>query len=208
MKKWVLAVLLVPAVLVMNGCATIMTGKYEDISVTSDPPGVTVRADNGTQIVTPGHFNFTRNQEHTLVADYGGAETQQVHLKHQMQGWVWGNILLGGIIGLAIDSASGAGDELFPKKVHFDFTSEGQQIARRKSRYLSAHPDLKPKFVFAVENGLAIKGMTKDALLASLGSPDEIDPINDNRERFIYIKPPHKTFSFTKGKLVNMKNTK
>jgi|GEM_PF-2608810 predicted RNA-binding Zn-ribbon protein involved in translation (DUF1610 family) len=107
----------------LTGCATVMTGKYQSISVTSDPPGVKVRADTGETIVTPGKFNLMRNEVHTLMAECPGYEPQQLKLHNKAQGWVWGNILLGGPVGLIVDCVSGASDELIPKEIHFNFAN-------------------------------------------------------------------------------------
>ena len=38
-----------------------------------------------------------------------------------MNNCVWGNILIGGIIGLVIDMSNGSVNELQPKDVHFNF---------------------------------------------------------------------------------------
>ncbi len=106
------------------GCATVMTGKYQAIPVTSEPTGAKVRVDTGETIITPGKFRLIRNKEHTLAAEYAGYEPQQLRLHNKAQGWVWGNIILpGGAIGLAVDCASGASDELIPKTVHFNFVN-------------------------------------------------------------------------------------
>lgn len=122
MKKMMLNLFFCISV-ICSGCATIMTGKYQSIPVTSEPSGVKVRADTGESIITPGKFHLIRNEEHTLLAEYPGHESQQITLHNKAQGWVWGNILLGGGIGLIVDVVSGASDELIPKKVHFNFVS-------------------------------------------------------------------------------------
>ena len=106
-----------------SGCATVMTGKYQSIPVTSEPPGAKVRADTGEIIMTPGKFHLIRNEGHTLMAEYPGREPQQIRLHNKAQGWVWGNILLGGVVGLVVDCVSGASDELIPKEVHFNFVN-------------------------------------------------------------------------------------
>lgn len=122
MKK-ILLHLFFCASIICSGCATIMTGKYQSIHVTSEPQGAKVRADTGESIITPGKFHLIRNEEHTLVAEYQDYEPQQIRLHNKAQGWVWGNILLGGGIGLIVDCVSGASDELIPKEVHFNFVS-------------------------------------------------------------------------------------
>jgi predicted small secreted protein len=94
MKKTILIANLLIAAILMSGCATIVTGKYQNISVTSEPTGALVRADNGMSITTPGSFKLMRNQRYTLIAEYPGAEPQQKKLKRGLQGWFWGNILL------------------------------------------------------------------------------------------------------------------
>lgn len=122
-KRPLVLMLLSGFIMSSAGCATVMTGKYQTIPVTSEPPGVKVRADTGETILTPGNFHLIRNQEHTLVAEYPDYEPQQLRLHNKAQGWVWGNILLGGVIGLIVDCSSGASDELIPKEVHFNFVN-------------------------------------------------------------------------------------
>lgn len=106
-----------------SGCATIVTGKYQDVPVSSDPPGAKVKSGEGSTLTTPGSFQLIRNRDYTLVAEYPEKEPQQVQLKHRLQGWFWMNILLGGVPGMIIDLATGSCDELKPKQVHFDFTN-------------------------------------------------------------------------------------
>ncbi|MBN2594798.1 MAG: hypothetical protein JXA81_14925 [Sedimentisphaerales bacterium] len=107
-----------------SGCATIVTGKYQDISVSSDPPGATVKSGEGSTITTPGSFQLLRNKDYTLAASYPEKAPIQQKLKHELQGWFWMNILLGGIPGMVIDLATGSACELKPKQVHFDFTKQ------------------------------------------------------------------------------------
>jgi len=187
-----------------SGCATIVTGKYQTIPVTSEPPGVKVRSSSGPYIITPGSFQLRRNEDHTLVGEYPGAEPQQRVLKHQLQGWFWGNILLGGIIGGVVDLASGSYGQLAPDRVHFDFTNAGQTIESRKRSYLESHPDTTDEVRFAILNELARKGMTKDELIASFGEPTEI--VEDGKyELFIYDSRKPKSYYFKDGVLEKTK---
>ncbi len=200
MRKVQLAANLLFVAILASGCATIATGKYQNIHVTSEPPGAKVRADNGMSITTPGSFDLLRNQNHTLVAEYSGSDPQQKELKHGVQGWFWGNILLGGIIGGVVDVASGSCDKLIPDKVHFDFTSTGQAAANRKRLYLEANPNTKDEIRFAILNELATKGMTKDELLASFGPPDQVAQ-SQGYEELIYNSRKPKCYYFKNGTL-------
>ncbi|OHB83061.1 MAG: hypothetical protein A2Z38_04510 [Planctomycetes bacterium RBG_19FT_COMBO_48_8] len=86
-------------------------------------------ADNGTTITTPGFIVLARKTEHTLVAEYSGHENQQVKLEKKLNNWVWGNILIGGIIGIVIDMVSGSINQLNPKEVHFKFEGTSDSSA-------------------------------------------------------------------------------
>lgn len=187
-----------------GGCATVVTGKYQNVPVTSDPPGVKVRASTGEYLITPGSFNLVRNQDHTLVAEYPACEPQQAQLKHGVQGWFWGNILLGGIIGGVVDLASGSCDKLVPKKVHFDFTKVGRAVANRRTSYLEAHPETKEEIKFAIINGIAAKGMTKEELTASLGEPTRVER-GGEFEVFVYDNQQPPSYYFKDGLLEEAK---
>jgi len=204
MKEKLLVASLFFLVMWGSGCATVMTGKYQHIPVTSEPPGIKVRSGTGVSITTPGSFNLIRNQDHTLVAEYPPAEPQQVELKHKLQGWFWGNILLGGIVGGIVDAVSGASDELQPKSVYFDFTSAGQSVASRKRSYLESHPDTEEEVRFAILNELSRKGMTKEELMASLGKPDLIDQ-EEKYEVFVYNSRKPQRYYLKNGTLEKVK---
>ena len=198
-KKTILTLLLC-AFVFLTGCATITKGKYQNIPVTSEPPGVKVRSCTGVSLTTPGSFELARNHNHTLVAEYPGCEPQQKQLKHKLQGCFWRNFLICGIISGVVDLVSGASDDLVPDKVHFDFTTTGLAIESRKRSYLESHPDTTDDVRFAILSELDEKGMTKDELIASFGEPPEI--VEDGKyEVFIYDNRKHKSYYFRDGVL-------
>ena len=204
MKNLLVVSLAVCVAIWSSGCATVATGKYQNIPVTSEPPGVKVRSNTGVSITTPGSFDLIRNQSHTLVAEYTGCEPQQRELKHGVQGWFWGNILLGGIIGGIVDIASGACDELTPKKIHFNFTTQGQAVENRKRAYLESHPETSEMVRFAIMHELARKGMTKEELMVSIGKPDLIEQ-EKKYEVFVYNERKPKRYYLKDGVLANVK---
>jgi len=101
----------------LTGCATIIHGASQDIRVTSQPSGATVRVD-GTATTTPGVLKLERKRAYTLMFEKQGYQPVEVHLKQTFDGWVWGNIIFGGIIGLVIDYAGGAAYKLTPSEVN------------------------------------------------------------------------------------------
>ena len=181
-------------------CTTFVIGKYQTVTATSQPPGVKVRAETGEYIETPGQFNLLRNKDHILVADYPGAEPQQRQIKHGLQGWFFGNILLGGVLSGVAYLASGSSRKLTPNTVHFNFSSAGQAAAKRQREYLEAHSDVKPEVQVAIENQVAAKGMTKEQLIASLGVPDQITE-EGGYDKFTYRTRGPKCYLFKNGTL-------
>ncbi len=197
--KVTLYVMLLAALVCSSGCATVATGKYQRVMVTSDPPGVKVRSETGESLITPGSFNLARSQNHVLVAEREGCEPQQRTLQHGLQKWFYGNILLGIIPGV-VDLATGSSDKLIPAEVHFDFSQSGQKVAQRQQEYLKAHSDVKPEVQIAIENQAALKGMTKEQLIASLGIPDQIAQ-EGGYDKFTYQSRQPKFYLFKNGAL-------
>ncbi|MDT8303190.1 MAG: hypothetical protein RQ760_17055 [Sedimentisphaerales bacterium] len=181
-----------------TGCATIMIGSYQDIPVTSEPSGIEVRCSTGATVTTPGSFKLVRNKDYTLSAEYSDCEPQQRELKHKLQGAFWTYTLIWGATSGAVDLATGASDELVPKTIHFDFTSEGQAAASRQNSYLESNPEVSKEVRFAILNGLAKKGMTKEELTASLGTPDLMDQEGEF-EVFVYNEPKAQRYYLQDG---------
>lgn len=157
-----------------SGCATILSGPHQTVKVTSEPEGVRVTADDGTSVVTPGKLKLSRKSTHVLVASYEGCEDQERELRKGTNGAVFGNILIGGLIGLGVDFASGAVYALNPSEVRFDFTEEGQALAARQAEFLRENPVLGRRIRFAIQNGLAERKMTREQLLVAIGEPDAV----------------------------------
>lgn len=207
MKKVLCCLFVFCLCLSMTGCATIITGKHEKVKVTSNPPGATVRTDSGEIIKTPGNFTLERNEDHVLVAEYPGAESQQKNVKHGVQGWFFGNIIFGGIIGGVVDIVSGSCDHLSPKEVHFDFTESGQALASKREAYLQANPDIEKKYLLAIDHGAVTVGMNKEQVVLALGEPKEKNG-EPEKEEWTYQNPKPVLLTFKEDKLTKMEEIK
>jgi len=103
--------------LLLFGCGTIIHGGSQDVSVTSSPGGATVEID-GTEVGdTPVTKSLDRGSQHTVAISMDGYETEQVTIQKNVSGWVVGNILFGGLIGLAVDAGTGGMYKLSPTQV-------------------------------------------------------------------------------------------
>jgi len=64
---------------------------------------------------TPIALTLPRNIGHKITISLEGYTDYTTVLQRNVSGWVWGNILLGGIPGLIIDAASGSMYKLSPE---------------------------------------------------------------------------------------------
>jgi len=127
MRKCVKSLLLCSVVFWVSsatGCATIVSGTTKEITVTSNPAGARVTVDGGsTQITTPGKIILKRDSRHVLTFAMDGCEPQTVTIEKKLNGWVFGNLLIGGAFGIVIDIVSGSVNDLKPDTAHANFTS-------------------------------------------------------------------------------------
>ncbi len=105
----------------LSGCCTIMHGKSQEIYLNSTPSGAVVRV-NSIATTTPGTITLERTKPHyTLVFEKEGYKSITVELRRTLDGWLFGNIFLGGIIGTAIDFLTGSAYKITPQEVDVTF---------------------------------------------------------------------------------------
>jgi predicted small secreted protein len=106
----------------LPGCATVVGGGHDQrVHIDSDPPGAQVRVDGQQHGVTPTDVTLSRRQEHQVQLDLSGCTPYCTTLKPGCNPWVFGNILVGGVVGLAVDASTGAMSTLYPKSVKAEF---------------------------------------------------------------------------------------
>jgi hypothetical protein len=102
------------ALLIAPACSTITTGTTQAITVTTDPPGATCQVQRDGQLIgvvnpTPGSLTIGKSTRDMVVnctrsGNLPGSNTVQA----DFQPATLGNILLGGVVGIVVDAASGA----------------------------------------------------------------------------------------------------
>lgn len=99
------------------GCASIMHGSTQQIAVSSNPSRADVTVNGQVLGETPVVANLARKDTHTIAVRLAGYEDYEITLTRSVTGWVWGNIVFGGIIGLAVDAITGGLYKLSPEQV-------------------------------------------------------------------------------------------
>jgi hypothetical protein len=113
----------------LAGCASLNHGTTQQIAVTTEPPGATCTLSRqglsiATVVQTPGVALVQRDKRDILATcSKPGYQTAIRTLPSGVADSSFGNILAGGLIGVAIDSANGADNE-YPASVSIPLTSE------------------------------------------------------------------------------------
>lgn len=102
----------------VSGCATVVNGTTQKIGISSTPLGADVTIDNQQSVTTPATVPLARDQSHSFVFKKEGYQDDSFVITSGTSGWVWGNVLLGGLIGGVVDFASGAARKLSQDSVH------------------------------------------------------------------------------------------
>lgn len=115
-----IATLLLLLSTLLAGCATLITGTSTDLSVSTEPPDAKIEVDGRDFGETPKTITLDSDRSHTMELKLDGYETETVQIQQTTSGWMAGNILVGGIIGIIIDAASGGMYVLSPEKASVD----------------------------------------------------------------------------------------
>lgn len=108
------------ALLAMTGCSTLTKGTSQTVTVNTDPPGAVCNLSRDSQTLavvnpTPGSVSISKSSKPVSVlctkASFIDASGT---MSSEFQAMTFGNIIFGGLIGIAVDAASGATHEYPP----------------------------------------------------------------------------------------------
>jgi len=120
-------VLLCALALGSSACASIINGTTQDLYVDSQPQGASCKIDRqgavvGTINSTPGKVNVPRHKDNIVVScALDGYDQSNEVLASSFSGATFGNLLLGGFVGVVIDASSGANNK-YPERVNVVMT--------------------------------------------------------------------------------------
>lgn len=156
--------------LLLGGCATITRGTTESLGIQSEPPGAKVELSTGQTCVTPCSLELKRKYQYRLYLQKNGFNDVTVEVEPRVAGTgaagVAGNVLVGGIIGMGVDAASGAAMTLGPNPVHVHLVVRNPVDADR----LCESPG---SVAGAICRGQLQAGATQQEVQQLLGPPQE-----------------------------------
>lgn len=109
------------ALVLASGCASVTRGTKDTLVVESEPAGANVRLSTGGIGKTPTSFQLPRKKMLDVFIEKEGYEPLTVHVSSQVSGTgavgVAGNVLIGGLVGIGIDTWTGAAKDLRPNPI-------------------------------------------------------------------------------------------
>lgn len=116
MKNIVSILLALSLMWTTSGCATIVHGNRQTVTINSEPQGASVKLD-GLKGKTPFSASLARNNDYVVSIRKEGYKEEQVQITKSFSGLsIIGNILWL-LVGVVVDFASGSAYNLNPTKI-------------------------------------------------------------------------------------------
>jgi hypothetical protein len=155
---------------VLSGCATITRGTTEDLKIQSEPTGAAVQLSTGQTGVTPCSFELKRKKDLAVTVRMDGFQPVEIPVESKVAAagaaGMAGNAIIGGVIGIGVDAATGATKSLKPNPVHVHL------VAADPARADELCPRDNP-LASAICHGKLHTGSTRDEVLTVLGEPQD-----------------------------------
>jgi len=144
MKVKMMLILL--AMVMLSGCASIVAGSHRDINIKSTPPDATVSIQEreSKQIVHKGQTplivplstrgGYFKSKQYDVTISKDGYDTKTVNIDSFLSGWYAGNLILWPVAvlgGLLVDPLTGAMWSLTPKNIDAVLETPEQVNERR-----------------------------------------------------------------------------
>ncbi len=121
------------SIIMLSGCCSIINGTKQSVGIVSTPTGAAVSIDNSTCGKTPFIKELTRKNNHLVKIELAGYLPFEATLTRGVSGWIWGNIIFGGLIGLVVDAIDGAMYKLTPEQISATLAKESVSYLYKKN---------------------------------------------------------------------------
>lgn len=111
--------LVVAGLVVCTGCASLTSGRQQTVQLraVNDAARYTVRTVTGDSVTAgalPAALTLPRGERYLVEIAGASGDTTAVYLDRTLNAWLWGNLVMGGPLGLAVDFSNGAAYRLDP----------------------------------------------------------------------------------------------
>jgi len=113
---------------VVLACATIVHGSSQTVGISSQPTGANITVDGLVVGKTPVGAKLSRKDLHKVSITMEGYQPFEITTTRKTSGWVWGNLVFGGLIGLAVDAITGGIYVVRPEQVSGQLSKAGASM--------------------------------------------------------------------------------
>ncbi|MFS2326420.1 translation initiation factor 2 [Brucella sp. H1_1004] len=136
------------ALVTLTGCGSISRGTTEKVTITSTPADAEISTSNGHSCRrSPCTISVKRKEEFTAYAEKPGYQKGALEIKTKVSGGgaagFAGNVLVGGVIGMGVDAATGAALDHYPNPAHIDLKPNGSKAHSKAKASKPVKPSVK-----------------------------------------------------------------
>lgn len=130
----------------LTGCATIISGTKQNITINTTPSGANVIVDGNNIGVTPLFTSLQRKNTHFIKLELNGYQPLDINISQSFNPWFLGNILIGGLIGIVVDAATGAVYKLSPEQINANLYPTATSSTSKEGIYISVQLKADPNW--------------------------------------------------------------
>ncbi|MCK5730869.1 MAG: PEGA domain-containing protein [Draconibacterium sp.] len=157
MKRMISKAGIILLALLLTNCAAIIHGNKQIVDFSSQPSGAIVYIDGKEYGTTPTSVELKRmgrlkgesseKKEYQVKIHLDGYHPYEIKVKRTVDGWFFGNIIFGGLIGIIIDAATGSMYKLTPDQVIATIGKESAAIQQiDENIFIAVTLDINPKW--------------------------------------------------------------
>ncbi len=107
----------------LSSCATILLGSKQSVGISSNPSSAKIYINEESVGTTPKTVDIKKKDAKSFKVkiELDGYQPYETVLTRKTSGWIAGNIVLGGLIGLVVDLATGGAYVLTPDQIQAEF---------------------------------------------------------------------------------------
>jgi hypothetical protein len=110
-----------------------MHGTRQSVGIASNPTNASVWVDRNFVGNTPMIVEMTRKDNHIVRLELDGFQPYEATFSRHCSGWAFGNIVFGGVIGLAVDAISGGLYLLTPDQIQAEMRSNNMASSKKSN---------------------------------------------------------------------------
>ena len=130
-----------------QACGTIMQGTTQQVGISSNPSNASVTINGQNHGNTPMIIDLKRKDSHMVRIQLDGYQPYETNLTRSTSGWVWGNIVFGGLIGLVVDASAGGMYKLTPEQIDSELrSSQAEALSNDDGLYIAVVLEADPSW--------------------------------------------------------------